>query len=170
MSAMERAVLAVHRGGATRRFHTLDTIATNTVASHSFGVAWLATLISGTPSANLLLYCLRHDLAEYALGDVPAPVKRSLGISEGFDALEEKYLQDQAVPSVELTAEEFRIFKLADNLDGLRFCIAEMNRGNRSLDECARNYTAYIEAMNPHGRELDVFFAVQNLNVSGDKR
>lgn len=158
------AIRTIHCGGRTTRFHTLDTVAKDTVASHSFGVAWIAYVISGgSPSANLLVHCLRHDLAEHALGDIPAPVKRNLGLSEGFDKMEEEFLTRMNLPTPELTADEFRIFKLADNLDGLRFCIAEENRGNHNLRECAGNYIRYIEAMRPHGRELDVFDAILSL-------
>lgn len=158
---IQNAVATVHHGGRTTRFHTLDTVGKDTVASHSFGVAWFAALLSGgTPSASLLLYCLRHDLAEHALGDIPSPVKKKLGLSEGFDAMEEDYLRARGLPTPELTADELRAFKLADNLDGLRFCISEYNRGNRGLQDCERNYILYIDAMNPHGIELDVYHSI----------
>lgn len=163
---MNSAISAIHNGGAVTRFHTLPTVGKDTVASHSFGVAWLAALLlGGAPSAALLLHCLRHDLAEHALGDVPAPVKRALGMSEALDKMEESHLVACGLPAPELTTEELRAFKLADNLDGLRFCIEERNRGNLALGKCERNYRSYIHAMEPRGAELAVLEAVENLRI-----
>lgn len=162
------AVLAIHRGGMVHRFHTLPTVGVDTVASHSFGVAWLAYLLSGgAPTAELLVHCLRHDLAEYALGDVPSPVKKSLGMGEAFDKLEEAHLEKMGIPSPTLSVQELRIFKLADNLDGLRFCIAERNRGNLEMAECETNYRNYIQAMDPRGLELEVFEAINHMKLGG---
>ena len=163
---MKREVSAIHNGGAVTRYHTLPTVGKDTVASHSFGVAWIAALLfGGKPSAALLLYCLLHDLAELEFGDIPAPTKRALRMGMTFDQLEESHLVACGLPTPEISPEEQRAFKLADNLDGLRFCIEERNRGNLALIQCERNYRSYIHAMEPQGTELDVLAAIENLRI-----
>ncbi len=166
MMNVAEAVTIVHAGGFTKRYHTLPTVGVDTVASHSFGVAWLAAIIcEGKPSANLLLFCLRHDLAEAAFGDIPSPAKKFLEMETKYDEMENSYLDVHGLVKPRLTPEELRIFKLADNLDGLRFCIAERNRGNLGLQFCERNYREYIEKMNPQGVERDVFNAIEKLRL-----
>lgn len=134
----------VRRGGAVRRYHTHYVHHRETVAEHSWGVAMLCTVLSGgSPRAELLMAALAHDLPEGVVGDIPAPSKRLCG-----DAIydREHRLLEEAGLAFDLTDEEARILKLADILDGMTFCCAELERGNRGVAEIFQTYAGYALA------------------------
>lgn len=163
-------IAAVFGGGRVRRFHTLPTVGVDTVASHSFGVAMLVTLLcGGKPRAEVLIQALKHDLPEAPFGDIPAPAKAYLAKDELLKA-EEAYMAACGLASEDLTKEEWRTLKLADNLDGLRFCIEEYNKGNRGLLECERNYCRYITDMMLTENEELIFHGILNQRRSNYER
>ncbi len=146
------------RGGAVKRYHTVRTIATETVAEHSFLVAWCATVLScGKPSASLLLACLQHDITEAETGDMPSPTKREMGIKEQFSEHEVKVLHrnDHVDASGELTDTERRTLKLADICAGMLFCIQERTMGNKFIAESYTNFRSYAD-------ELQLKYAFDN--------
>lgn len=138
------------QGGGVKRYHTVDTIASQTVAEHSYGVAWLVYLLSGeTPSAALLMAALSHDIAECRTGDIPAPAKRSLGISEQFATYENRVLDEAGVPPwrESLCEQELRILKFADTTELVLFCLREMSLGNRGMRRVARRGLGYLREL-----------------------
>ena len=159
----------VQNGGSVRRFHTVRTIEPNTVAEHSFGVAWLVWILTeGQARARLLMASLAHDLAEQEVGDVPAPAKRALGIGPDINELEDRILAANGVAFV-LTPEEQRTMKLADCLDGMLYCAQERKQGNKFVDEAFEKYHSYVTSMNPQGVEREVFDAVITMNEEARK-
>lgn len=121
----------VSRAFSITRFHARDTLEKNTVAAHSFGVAWFCwMLMSGEASAALIMHALAHDLPEAITGDIPSPVKRLPGVGEKMAAMEAAALVEARIFLPELTHEETRTLKIADCLDGLLFCALEARRGN----------------------------------------
>lgn len=137
-------------GGAVQRYHTLRTVQRQTVAEHSFGVAWLVYLLtSGAPSVALLLAAMGHDLAECETGDLPAPAKRSLGISAQFDAYEQHVMRAAGVVLPELTSAEQRTLKLADTCELLLFCLHEMSLGNFGMLPVFTRGMQYVGELRP---------------------
>jgi 5'-deoxynucleotidase YfbR-like HD superfamily hydrolase len=136
----------VRAGAAVRRFHAVHTLQTETVGHHSHGVAMLCyTLAEGTPSAELLLAALTHDLAEQIYGDIPAPTKRALNISAACAQLEDDALASRGL-QFDLTLDERRILKLADLLDAMGFCVRERQLGNQLMAPIYARYRAYFDA------------------------
>lgn len=164
MSAeLVRQLRFIQDGGNVRRFHTVPTIAIDTDARHSFGAAWLVWILTGGKArSRLLMGALAHDLAEQTVGDVPAPAKRALGIGIELNELEDRILLDAGF-SFSLTPEEQRTLKIADNLDGMMFCVQERRMGNRHLDIVFDRYAEYTESMKPEGVEADLLRAVHTL-------
>lgn len=159
----------IQNGGSVRRFHTVRTIEPNTVAEHSFGVAWLVwVLTDGQARSRLLMACLAHDLAEQEVGDVPAPAKRALGIGVDINELEERILATNGL-NYTLTTEEQRTLKLADCLDGMLYCTQERKQGNKFVDDVFDRYRSYVESMVPQGVEREVFNAVITMNEEARK-
>lgn len=149
-------------GGAVGRFHTAQVIKPNTVAEHSFGVAWFCYILSDKkPSVNLLMAALAHDLAEQEVGDVPAPAKRALGLKTEFAELENHILQDHDL-YFELNDKELHILKLADCFDGVMYCIREMSLGNHRAAVIARRYFSYINEMPLSPAEASLLNVVLN--------
>ena len=121
------------------------------IAEHCFGVALLALVfagaIPGIDRGKLLAIALLHDLAEAALGDLPAAARRhlrpdvklaaersalaelvvALPDADQFLALWEEYAQASSA--------EARLVKALDRLELLAQALAYERAGNRALDE-----------------------------------
>ena len=136
----------VLKGGRVSRFHTKPLVKPETVAEHSYLVAWVATIMcAGRPSANLLLACLAHDGPEFRLGDVPSPTKRLMGMSEAFAEAEASIFKDAGLPDYErcLTPKEAEVLKFADNFAGWLKCEYERRLGNTLLRRTQERYEEY---------------------------
>lgn len=155
----------IDAGGEVKRMHTVPTLREQTVAAHSFGVAWWCWMLSPAqrPSANLLMAALAHDVPEHAVGDIPAPTKRLLGRDQ-LDAMEAEADLAGGLPVFELTEAEARILKMADCFDLLMTCVKEAEMGNRRQQLLAMktNVVSYLcESINSE-LELQV---IQRLQV-----
>ena len=155
---MKSRIDFIYAGGAVKRYHVMDTLRQQTNAEHSFGVAWLVYLLTDRrPSIGLLMAALSHDLPEQVTGDLPAPAKRALGISEQFAAYEEQILDAAAMIAYPITAFEERVLKLADTAELCLYCIKELGMGNRQMDavyQRGMGYIAEMDALWPTAREL----------------
>lgn len=135
-------------GSYVRRFHQHSVVLPDINARHSHGVAMLCYLLSPEdPSLNLIMAALTHDLAEYAVGDVPAPTKRALGIRDALSTIEGNQLETRGLRFEDkLTVEEHRTLKMADALDGMLYCVHELRLGNRTLVQPYRTWITWIES------------------------
>lgn len=143
-------------GGETRRYHTWPVLRQQTVAEHSHHVAMLVSVLvptSWTAAERywLIMAALTHDLAEWKLGDLPAPAKRSLPnypdatFRETWGALEMDLLREQSLNYEEALDEEGkRILKLADAADGCLYCIRERAMGNKLIRPVWDNFWEYF--------------------------
>jgi 5'-deoxynucleotidase YfbR-like HD superfamily hydrolase len=131
-------------GGNVRRFHVVSTVHPNTVAQHSWGVAWLTYLLSeGMPSAALLLAAMAHDLAEQHTGDVPSTTKRALKMEDKLDAIERAALHERGL-AFKLTDKELSVLNMADRLDGMLYCVQERQLGNKNVGIVYQRYRNYV--------------------------
>ncbi|HET91142.1 MAG TPA: HD domain-containing protein [Chloroflexi bacterium] len=123
------------------------------VADHSFGVAFIALVLGEMVDqpldrAKLLTIALLHDLQESSIGDIPMPVTRHLPPSAKYEAEQSalKELLDQLPWSEDWlswwqefeqnTSIEGQIVRDADQLDMLiQAHIYEQTTGNRYLAE-----------------------------------
>lgn len=138
----------VLKGGRVTRFHTKSFLKAETNAEHSFLVAWVAWwMVGGTPTANLLMAALAHDLPEYLTGDVPSPVKRQLG--GVLDGVESKVFAAAGVlPYTELLeGDEPKALKFADLCAGWLKCVYEVQLGNSTLAHTRTRYAEYMGAL-----------------------
>lgn len=154
----------VFNGAQTKRFHGSDTLLTQTVGSHSFGVAWLCELLTeGAARGELLLAALSHDLAEHKVGDVASPTKRLYPDLKRFldNAEEELLAEHQLNYESHLNADEKRTLKLADYMEGMLHCTREMKFGNSGIIPALLNFYTYTCDLKPRiGIEQDVFRAI----------
>lgn len=160
-SLVSHQVDLLMKGAETRRFHTVRTITDNTVAEHSWGVAALVWVLTrGQCSAAMMMAALTHDIAEHFVGDVPSPTKRALQISASLSAIEDTVLAT-AEFVFELTAEEQRLLKLADCLDGMLFCVRERQLGNTGIRKVYGRFESYVKELSPTGFEYTVLSTIQ---------
>ena len=138
----------------TRRFHTVPTINTETVAAHHGLVCALIAVIWPDAPSNVYRYAALHDAAEFATGDIPSPVKRAMAeagvdVNEALKQLEVTAFRSCGVGEPHLVEIERKVFKLFDNLAGLISCYHEMRMGNRLAAKPAQNFAHYINTALP---------------------
>ena len=153
LQQLTRKVNFIESGGYTQRMHCIPTIHPQSVAAHSFGVAWWCWLLTaGNPSANLLLAALAHDLPEHEVGDIPAPTKRLLD-RQAIQDMEDAVMFDGGMPIFVLNQTEERLLKLSDSLELVQHCLRERTLGNK---------TAKLESMYQNA----LVYAKDNINFS----
>ena len=129
----------VMNSGDIKRYHTLPTIGEQTNATHSWGVAVIATYLHPNLSAKILLKALMHDVGEIETGDIPAPVKwENPELKKQLHLLEEKVAKNLEI-DYELTEYEQTIFKQADMFELLFFCVKQRRLGNRHINHVFSN-------------------------------
>lgn len=157
---------AMEAGRAVRRYHTEQMHEYQRIDAHSWGVAMIVDYLMGAdhPTQQKLITlqaALRHDLAEYKFGDVPAPAKRALGIRDIYGEAEDEYLELNGWPMPpNLLAESRRVLKIGDCVDGVLHCIAERRRGNKNVAVIRTNYLRYLNeelqfALGPWDTQVD---------------
>lgn len=150
MSIHSRLDLVIGGGGVTR-FHAMRTIQKENVAEHSYLVAWICSMFyhNGCVPPILLMAALQHDIAEYVVGDIPAPVKRHTpAIKVACDTIERDTLRTYGHKDYCdcLNEPQHVILKFADNAAGALYCVTEMRMGNKLIRPVYHNYLSYLEA------------------------
>jgi 5'-deoxynucleotidase YfbR-like HD superfamily hydrolase len=149
---MQRQLELVLRGVQTRRFHTHPMNQPETVGHHSALVAAFLQLAYPDCSKNALVYAVFHDLAEFAVGDIPSPTKRTLPNSkQALDALEETTFAAYLVSPPILSNEEKAQVKVADILAGLATCLTEHLMGNVFTEVAWDNFGTYFHEQRKSG-------------------
>lgn len=138
-------LLFIYKGAKTKRYHAADTLTSQTVGEHSFGVAWLVCLLHPHPRKELILAALAHDLAEHLVGDVSSPAKRKYPMLKQIVETAEAALLREYGLDYEgyLNPAEARALKLADNMDGMMFCVRERKMGSKFVRKIYSNYYTY---------------------------
>lgn len=149
-------------GSEVHRYHTVRTLAPETVGHHSHGVAMLTlALTDWKASSALLRAALVHDLAEHQTGDIPSPAKREYGIGKQVEELEHRLMSAAGVYVPHLYEDEERTLKLADIAHGALYCVRELELGNRRMAEIFDRYMSYARDMILVGRERELFDYIQ---------
>jgi 5'-deoxynucleotidase YfbR-like HD superfamily hydrolase len=149
-------------GAAVKRYHTVNTLMSETVGHHSHGVAMICYILDPECRKYVLEAALLHDLAEHITGDIPAPAKRQYGIGDQVNELEGRLLNSAELSIPILTNEEKRTLKLADIAQGAMFCANEMRMGNMMMSDVFDRYLRYAEDMILVGRERQLFDSIKD--------
>lgn len=164
MPTLKEKLQFISEGGSVERYHTRSGIKPDTDAHHSHGVAMLCALLSGAPSANLLMAALTHDLAEQGSSDVSAGSKEALGIRDVVNSWEQTKLQEYGLYYQDLlTLTETTILRLADQFDCLMYCCREFALGNRNALLIWRRTCERLE--NLHGSDVPLEVSLRASNV-----
>lgn len=131
--------------GAVKRYHTVPTIGTQTVAEHSFNLCLLILqLTEGKASAELLKAALYHDLPEVDTGDVPATAKwRAPELNRQLKLLEDTFESTYGT-YVHLDEKEKEILKWCDVMELVLYGLDQLNMGNRNLLAVAERGVEYL--------------------------
>lgn len=133
------------------RYHMVRVMREQNNAEHHYRVALLAlklyhelvrcqTLACGSAEAidpaierEILLHGLTHDMAEWELGDPPAPTKRVAAVKQAFSVLEANFWDRRGV--VECWTELVtHLVKIADLAEGYIFSFYNQGLGHRYPD------------------------------------
>lgn len=141
----------IRKGGAVKRWHTIETITEQTVAAHSWGVACVCLDIWPDCSRSLITAALHHDVPEARVGDVPAPVKWEYpSLKKELDKVEDAEAEAIGI-SYKLNESDKVKLKIADMMELLWFCIDEERLGNRNMKEVFVRGVKYLQDI-----ELDI--------------
>ena len=139
------SILAIRKGGAVKRFHTLTMLKENLNSSHSWGVATLIQDIAPNCSKEVLLAALYHDVAEHITGDVSAPTKWRYPELQDVLRKVEREVEDNLGIQIKLSTEEERLLKFADMADLVLTCISEYRLGNSEVVEVILRGVTFLE-------------------------
>ena len=125
------------------RYHTVGFIRNKeTVGHHCANVASLAIAMWRTvegewPPASVLGIILTHDVHELETGDLPAPIKRNMGLATELAHLENQFHIEHDIPTMTsaLTVPQIHIVQFLDSFDCVMFCLREIQRGNGMAHE-----------------------------------
>lgn len=161
----------IRQGSEVERYHTKRMLQRNDVGHHSYHVAWLANIMmragEHNPAAHhrVVMAALAHDLAEHITGDMPGDFKREMGIRDEFSGYEDSYLTEVGLNyNDQMTAEEERILKMADMMEGAFYCISEASLGNARVGIVYKNFRSYIEKFQPFSEcEMEIVAYIDEL-------
>lgn len=128
-----RRTLNILEAGEVVRFHAVPAIDGQTVGHHSYGVAAILIAFGCLLDPDdrwLIAEAILHDTAELYTGDIPFTVKRDNdAIKAAMDRLEMQVCMADLFVSSRLTPRQHVLLKMADMLDGLRWCLVGHERG-----------------------------------------
>lgn len=134
--------------GEVVRFHAVPTITKQTVGHHCYGGAAILIALGMMVDPDdrwVVSNFILHDAAELITGDMPFTVKRSSPeIKSIMDKMELAADMDHFLPQTRLSKRQSLFLKLADMLEGLRWCLVGHERGNRVV---AQRWSAAIDQM-----------------------
>lgn len=157
---MKDTINFITEGADVKRYHTVRTLAEETVGHHSHGVAMFCLLLKPEASRSLIMAALFHDLAEHKTGDIPSPAKREFDLGNKLAVLESMLMENVGIIMPNLSCEDSRVLKLADSLQGLHFSLRDAFLGNVKMYTVADRYISYINELKPTPSELEVFESV----------
>ncbi len=147
-----KAVLA---SGEVERWHTKATRFSQTNGAHAWEVTQIMRFLyalyeesrkqrklSRLPYTVLVEHCLDHDMPEFLTGDVSGAAKQKYpDLKKILDHLDDDFWEryigglycTEGKLELQLSDEEYALFKIADNLSALRFAKREVRCGNDEL-------------------------------------
>lgn len=155
---------ALVTAGRVKRWHTVSTVGTQTVADHTYGVmCTLLYITDGEASKDLMLAALQHDIAEGMTGDTPHPFK--LKHREEFDYLEDRALQEinpNCVFMGNLTTDEKLLLKIADLLEMGIWATYELVLGNAYALTIMQNILQALSGLPVNDRAMGLVKALES--------
>jgi len=136
----------IRAGNRVKRYHTQEILKEERVGQHCANVC--AILIDlyhpHLPPADLLVYALRHDVAEQYTGDMPANVKKERpALKVAMEEVEMDW-ELEHWPRSRPTDVDMAVFKFADAMDCALKCCEELLMGNRMVTHMAFRAMEYM--------------------------
>jgi 5'-deoxynucleotidase YfbR-like HD superfamily hydrolase len=114
------------------RWSILRVIHRQSVADHMYYVSFYASQIaiseelSNSEIAELLMFCITHDIPEVITSDIPGPIKRKVCHNEMLQIIEEEGMSERFGFAISPIGPKLRhIAKVADLLDEICYLFEE---------------------------------------------
>lgn len=153
MENNEDSELSLRLAGRIKRYHTWPTIQQQTVAEHTWQVMRIWFELFGSPSSDIAIAILLHDVGELKTGDLPYRGKRENPKLKEISAdIEKEHLVrmveancicDQKLPTISIY-DSMRL-KFCDLLEMGEFALDEIQLGNSGAKLIFRNVELAIE-------------------------
>lgn len=133
--------------GGVQRFHAVPGMTKQTNAEHSWGVAVTLQHIYPECSKELLFWALVHDCPELETGDIPHPFKEKYGLIKDY-LIEDEYewYSTNGVLFQELSERDKIALRIADCLEGMKYCLSRYMTGERSALAPFKTWEAYLHS------------------------
>lgn len=154
-------IVALHAAARTKRWHTHETIRSQNLADHSWGVAMTVAAISPNWSRGLMFAALTHDLHETELGDIPYPAKRSYPALKDISDNQQLHYEKSNGIHVTLTREEEAILKWADMYELYLWVRQEYAMGNIAMDRVRTTALSVLTESAPNQLALNLLGVVK---------
>lgn len=122
-----------------RRYHTWKVTHHQSVGEHTCQIMRIMLTIWPRCPRRLLVYAVTHDMGEMC-GDIPYPFKKMFpelksGMLKAESELRMRQRETVGIPpSVSLSAQEQKFFKICEYIEMMEYGISEINMGNRYGD------------------------------------
>jgi 5'-deoxynucleotidase YfbR-like HD superfamily hydrolase len=147
----------LYEAGRIKRFHTVATHQTQTVAAHTWGVMMIVLKICPEPSLELIRAVTFHDIAECTTGDIPATAKWDYpSLKREAESIEQTFNVAHGIYA-SLTPLEERILKWADMAELVLFCEQEIRLGNQNMQRIWTNGIQYLKRLGYPTPEAEAF-------------
>lgn len=123
--------------GKVKRYHIMETIHQDLVASHTWGVLTILLCVWPFAPRHVILAAQFHDAGEKATGDMPGPTKWGNPVLESeMDRLERAHIQESLPERIAgimdgISAAEWGLVELCDRAEFCYNMIYERMLGNR---------------------------------------
>lgn len=149
-------VLNILNSGDVVRFHSVPRVDKQKNSEHQWGVALIVAAIKPDCSKELLLTALTHDSAEIVTGDIPFTFKKMYPVIKSILKIGESSFERENEIDFTLSQEEESVLKIADTLEGMNYCLNQVELG-------------HIKAWEPYGRWKEVYCnTFRNANLKAD--
>ena len=143
-----RKIIDCRAGGRVERCHGLTHLKNYTVASHSWGAAMLLYYLWPNDFPRLAAHVLAHDVNEYLLGDIPAPVKKycSEAMHNELGLIGDKINHELGLPCEMdmLNRDDTNKVRACDYLEFYLWCREEMALGNTLIEQGVHEIVEYL--------------------------
>ena len=145
----------VLEAGRVMRYHAAPIDKKQSVGEHSWGVAVCILELWPHCSKDLLIHAVMHDVAEVHTGDVPSPVKQANKVvKQTFDDLEDDALEILEVDLPDLNGCDRRRLKIADCLEGMKYCERRILAGDNAAIPVRDRYIVYLSNLGFNVKEM----------------
>lgn len=152
-------VLNILNSGDVVRFHAVPGVDKQKNSEHQWGVALIVATIKPDCSKELILAALTHDSAEIVTGDIPFTVKKARpDIKPLLKTMENSFERENGIEFT-LSQEEESVLKIADTLEGMNYCLNQIEVGHiKAWESYGRWKEVYCSTFRHYNLEAEIIF------------